>query len=164
MSKEEKKPWYKPSWAWFVLALPLIAIVGCINLIWLAGKHNDGVVADDYTRTGDEVTRLVARDQAAAKLGLRATGRIDVTGGVRLTLNQDVVGPLQLQLIHPTVAADDQAVSLKQVAGHDWRGLLARPLGEIRWEMALSDSKGQWRLRGEIKPGQTAELLLQPQP
>ncbi|MBB5190537.1 hypothetical protein HNQ50_001259 [Silvimonas terrae] len=161
---QEKKPWYKPSWAWFVLALPLIAILGCINLIWLAGKHNDGAVADDYTRTGDEVTQVVARDQFAARLGLRAEGGIDEHGQVHFTLNQTAAGPLQLRLIHPTVAANDQQIVLKDMGAQNWQGQLAHPLGEARWEMALVDGKNQWRLRGQIKPGQKTGWLLQPRP
>ncbi|GGP19130.1 FixH family protein [Silvimonas iriomotensis] len=161
-SSPEKRPWYKQPWAWFILLLPVIAIVGCINLIWLAGKHSDGVVADDYTRTGDEVTQVLARDQAAARLGLRATATIDAQGLARIELNQPVAGPLQLKLLHPTVARNDQAASLSDQGNHLWQGQLAHPPGAVRWDVELSDNKNTWRLRGQMKPGQSGKLVLSP--
>ncbi|WP_188687661.1 FixH family protein [Silvimonas amylolytica] len=160
----EKKPWYRQPWAWFVLLLPLIAIAGCINLIWLAGKHNDGAVADDYTKTGDEVTRLQARDRTATRLGLTAFAEINARGLVKVVPSQPVAGPLQFRLLHPTVANNDQVVVLSDGGDHVWQGALPHPLGVVRWDIELSDSKGTWRLRGQIKPGQTGSLVLQPSP
>lgn len=161
--QQQKKPWYKSPWAWFILMFPIAAILGCINMIWIAAKSNDGAVVDDYARQGEEVTKVVARDQAAARLGLNAHFTMDADRQtIHLTLNKPVGDALRLQFVHPTRSELDQKAQLRVQTTTEFTGKLNNPLGNARWGLDLSDSEGHWRLQGSFKPDQTLAVALQP--
>ncbi|WP_283149541.1 FixH family protein [Silvimonas soli] len=161
--QQQKKPWYKSPWAWFILMFPIAAILGCINMIWIAAKSNDGTVVDDYAKQGEEVTKVVARDQAAARLGLNAHFTMDADRQtIHLVLNKPVGDVLRLQFVHPTRSELDQKVQLKAQSATDFIGKLPGSLGNARWGLDLADNANQWRLQGSFKPEQSLSAPLRP--
>ena len=157
-----KRPWYKSIWLWFLLAFPIAAILGCIQMILVATHNNDGSVADDFSKMGDEVTRNAGRDEAAAKLGLTANLSVDASGqNVQIVLNKPVQGALQLQLLNPTRANLDQKLPLVVAGANHYSAVLTQKLAQPRWDVVVADTAGHWRLKGEIdlKTGNTATLI-----
>src|SRR5690606_5287677 len=98
-------------------------------MVFIAFKHADTVVIDDYYREGLAINQRLAQDEAARRLGLAAGLHIDtVTGEVLATLDGAIEAPdsLRLLLIHPLDADRDQALTLARIAGGRYRGDLER--------------------------------------
>lgn len=161
----KKSPWYKSIWLWFLLAFPIIAILGCIQMILTAAHNNDGAVADDFSKLGDEITRNAARDDAAAKLGLTAEMKLDAaTQMLTVQLNKPVQGALQLQLLNPTRANLDQKIALKAAGDNRYSGMLTQKLEQPRWNIELADQPSHWRLKGTLDLKQASSVNLIPTP
>jgi hypothetical protein len=164
MDKHEAKaaPWYRFSFMWLVVALPLVSVVLGIGLLVVAIRTDDGLVADDYYRRGKEINLVLARDRAAAALGLSADLEIDaVTGLVRARLRStrgaEMPAQIELKFMHATRAGFDQTLALARTpAGFYQAG--AGALAPGRWDVELAAA--DWRLVGELRApaGTRAEL------
>lgn len=146
-------PWYKYFWPWFFIMMPLITVVAGISMIVIASYEPDGLVSDDYYKRGLAINRVLERDRRAAALGLQATGRIDVEKKlVFLTLDGRLALPtsLQLSILHPTQARQDQIVVLqRQGDSNEYMGVLTG-IGAGDWHMMLQPDDGEWRLPGRM--------------
>ena len=43
----DSKPWYRQPWVWFLIALPMTAVVGGLVTMYIAATTSDGLVVDD---------------------------------------------------------------------------------------------------------------------
>lgn len=156
MQPDSPQPWYKVSVMWLVIAAPLAAVLGGFATLYLAITTRDGMVVDDYYRHGKEINRVLALDQAAARLGLQAVLELDsATRSVRIVLAGSVPAPgsLELSLMHATRSGFDRQLTLLRTADGSYRGVLpALPPGG--WNVQLSAD--DWRLVGRLSlPGST---------
>ncbi len=163
-----QKPWYKYWLLWAAMVPPAAAVIGGLVTAWLAGGPPD-LVVDDYGEIALATQQRLERDQLARSLGLSAWLTVEpgrqpdtpATVLVRLSAEgKPYTRPvsLQLQVIHPTTAAKDQALELKRVDDH-YAGRLHWP--QTRYYLQLSDPASRWRLIGETRGGQR-QLALQP--
>ncbi len=143
------KPWYRQFWPWFIMALPASAVIAGIATLIIAVKNQDSLVRDDWYKEGRAINQNMARDEAAAKLGIVADIRMDaLTGEVNVSLQEKTAlqkspEQLQLALSHPTQAeADQHLVLLKKPDGH-YHGQLQAAL-HGRFDIELGDA--DWRL------------------
>lgn len=158
--REDKLPWYRQFWPWFLIALPGSAVVASLYTLSLAVQSSDSLVVD-ATDGMDVVTkRHLAAEAAAASLGLVATVAIDAHSGaigVSLDGTPAAGAPAALRLLfsHPTLAARDRQVTLYRApvaadGGPAWAGhLVTVPDG--RWYLVLApdgDTAQSWRLSG----------------
>jgi hypothetical protein len=157
---ESARPWYKEFWPWFVMLFPASAVVGGIATYYVATQNNDGVVEDDYYKQGMTINRTLARDQAAASIGL--AGQLRLAGGeASLVLTGNVAqwpDSLRLRILHPTRAGMDQTVVLASRGG----GRYAAPCqlsGAAKWNLLLEDDHKNWRLAGHIETGRSEAAL-----
>jgi hypothetical protein len=157
-------PWYREPWPWLLMLGPALVIVAGSYTLWLAVSTSDGLVADDYYKQGLAINRRLARDDAAARLGLAAT--VHAEGGaiaVRLTHNPGlgVTWPatLTLTLLHPTRAGLDQSIVLARSAEGDYEGRMAA-LAPGRWNVAIEYR--DWRLTGQGDAPFIDGVLLRP--
>ncbi|MDX9707411.1 MAG: FixH family protein [Azospira sp.] len=152
------KPWYREPWPWLLMAGPAIVVVAGFITAWLAVKSYDGLVEDDYYKQGLAVSQRLARDQAAADLGIGGELMAGENGqDLRLFLSGNAEGTppqsLQLRVVHPTRAGADQTVILKREAAGFYTGRLATPLqGSGRWHVMLEDEARGWRIAGDWLP------------
>ncbi|GAA5157561.1 FixH family protein [Viridibacterium curvum] len=155
------KPWYREPWPWFLMSLPVTAVLAGIVTTVYAVRTNDGVVADDYYKQGLAINQTLARDDMAAQLGLRAS--LDVVDGmaqVSLSGKDGVTLPteLRLTLSHPTRQGGDQQVVLKRT-GAAYRGELVLQGSGLR-TVILEDAMRSWRLSAGVQlPATGTELL-----
>jgi len=163
LARTDTKPWYRHFWPWFIIALPATVVVAGISMVFIAFKHADTVVIDDYYREGLAINQRLAQDEAAARLGLAAELRVDlVTGEVLASLDgaHPASDGLRLLLIHPVDADRDQTLTLTPVAGGRYRGELQQaPRG--RYYLRLKPAADPlWRLLGEadFSAGNTVRL------
>lgn len=144
------KPWYREPWPWLLMLAPLAAVLMGVVMVVLAGRSQDGLVADDYYRQGLAINRTLDRERHAA--ALHVSGRLEFSPDrtrVRLLLGQDGELPaaLQLTFVHPTRAGLDQRIELIRTAPGAFAGELRAPIAG-RWLFTLEDQARSWRVSG----------------
>lgn len=155
-------PWYRQFWPWFLIVLPMSAVIAGLTTLAIAIETRDSLVVDDYAKIGLATQQMLTRDEAAARLGVNANISFDRAGGhVTLTLG----GPaavrepvLKLRLIHPTQEALDRSVELAIGPDGRYYGGFKAPLAG-RWGLRLEPQDRHWRLTGEIAPGMETVAL-----
>jgi uncharacterized protein len=152
MTIVKNQPWYREPWPWFLILLPMSAVVASMITIWLAVKSADGLVEDDYYKQGIGINKILDRDQAAENLHLGANLAIDGTGKiltVKFTGNlKTMPETLLLSLLHPTQAGHDQRITLQKRSAGVY--IAASPsLSNVRWRVILEAPQGGWRLAGQ---------------
>ncbi len=147
----DTKPWYRHFWPWFLMALPASVVVAALWTGYIANKHADDLVVDEYYKDGLAINVQLAKKQRAAELGLSA----------RLRFNGDLVtvelsGPvkdsgLRLLLSHPMEADRDFALPLVRVAPGVYRGSLEQAIAP-HWHWTLQGlRRDDWRLDGDVQ-------------
>jgi hypothetical protein len=161
-ASQAKTPWHRVPFVWLLIALPLAAVVGSFTTLWLAIRSDDGLVEDDYYRRGKEINRVLARDRAAAGLGL--TGKVEFDAirrqlVVRLDAREDMTLPpqVELKLLHATRAGLDRVLILPRHRGATYDMPLP-VLAPGRWNLQLAAQ--DWRLTGMLSvPGEGRATL-----
>jgi len=143
-------PWYRQFWPWFLIAIPVMTVIAGISMIIIAMDKPDGMVVDDYYKTGLAINMTLARDKQAESLGLQAVGRIDRTNKqVHLTLHgRNSEKKLRLTLTHPTASQQDIVISLLAAENNNlFSGQLPELPQEKRY-ILLEPVDQSWRLTG----------------
>jgi hypothetical protein len=157
-------PWYRHRWPWFLMLAPATALVVGFYSLWLSIKTADALVADDPYREGTLINQDIRRDEAAHRLGLAGTLALsDHQLRVSLQAGQSAEFPssLSLQFIHATRAGMDQHLTLQRDTNGEFLGTLpSLPAG--RWNVALQDPAGKWRLSGSWQAPQQTLMRLAP--
>ena len=146
-------------WPWLLMAGPALVLLAGVATTWIAFRHEDGLVADDYYRRGLAINRDLGRIQFAADRNLRARVSVGESAiRVWLTGQTDLPDRVTLRLIHPVRASEDLVLSVTRQPGGWYEGSFGiRSIGGLRWSMSLEDEAGQWRLTGRLS---TTESVL----
>lgn len=158
------RPWHKQFWPWFLVAVPMAAVIGGLVTLYIAMTNIDGLVVDDYYKQGLAINRTLARDTKAQELGLAALARIDLdTNRVHLQLagDRETLDPeaLRLLLVHPTRSNMDITLDLKWM-GHGSYISELPALAAGKWHLLLEPKSLEWRLTGRVDlPGESAVRL-----
>jgi hypothetical protein len=142
------KPWYREPWPWLLMSGPAAVIVAGGVTMWLAFASADGLVAEDYYRQGLAINRVLAREEAARKLGLDAAVAFR-DGKIRVDLKGQAPEALFVRLAHATRAGFDQRLRLVPVGGGLYEAALP-PLAPGHWHVTIEDPRGAWRIVKEI--------------
>lgn len=141
-------PWYRERWPWILMAGPAAVVVAGGITMWIAFSTNDGLVAEDYYKQGLAINKLIAREEAARKLGIAVSISL---GKNKLTVNLKGEAPpaLFVHLAHATRAGHDLRLRLAPSG----RGVYEAPLPPLpagRWHVAIEDPRRAWRVEREI--------------
>lgn len=60
-------PWWRYPHVWLVIAGPALVVVAALVTAWIAVRHPDPVLAEDYYRRGIEINKTLAAEQKAGK-------------------------------------------------------------------------------------------------
>ncbi len=156
--------WYRVPFVWLLIALPLTAVVAGFTTLWLAIQSDDGVVEDDYYRQGKEINRVLARDQAAAKLGLESTLELNAAQhelALRLRAKPETKFPqaVEIRFLHATRAGLDRSLIVPRNGDGSYRAPLPQ-LAPGHWNVQLAAN--DWRLTGSLRVPGAATLVLRP--
>ena len=145
-------PWYRQFWPWFLFGLPGLVVIAGLSTWWIAARHADHLVADDYYKQGLAINREIGRQQLAQKLQIEAVLSFGEEW-VRASLNNKVAPPaLLLTLSHNMNANLDFSLQLAQIQPGLYQAPLPHAL-QHRWHYRLEPlgTPGQlWRLDGEL--------------
>lgn len=146
-------PWYRHFWVWFIVLLLSAVVIGSVFFVFIAARHADDLVVDDYYKSGLAINRKLEKEQRAAALKLTATPHF--TGNqVVVELSQSWPEPrLRLSLSHPVDADQDVEIELVLEADGRYHGDFAAP-PPFHWHWQLeSIGPDAWRLGGTVQPG-----------
>lgn len=168
-STVDLSPWYKQFWPWVLIALPLISIVAGLSTLYIAVVNKDALVIEKWRKDGKAIHSVNTGLRAASDFGLSGTVKIDnLTGEIFLTLLSQKSAhnisaervtfhypeTLLLKIVHPTLSARDQYLSLSSTSSHAYRGQLDQ-LIEGKRSLYLSDVEESWQIKFKMNfPGQ----------
>jgi hypothetical protein len=147
------KPWYRQYWPWYLISIPLLSVIATGIMMAYAINHQDALVVDNYYKQGLAINRTLARQRAAAKLGLEARAQYDAALGmlsIRLHGRRVVTPPkLTLLFAHATLAHRDYQVKLSRQGDGVYRAHLPH-LRSGNWDLMLEPEDESWRLDAHL--------------
>ncbi len=153
--------WYREPMMWLVIGIPAVMVAASLVLVVIAVRVGaDESLPVDVRRTAQIQQEDLRADRAAIDLGLRGSLVIDPATGavsVRLAPLPDDVATLDLALIHPGRAAQDQHLALVR-SGERFLGRVPLPLPAV-WSVQVSAGDGAWRVAGRYERGQVETPL-----
>lgn len=159
--REDTEPWYRQFWPWFLIALPGSVVIAALTTVYIANRHADDLVVDDYYKSGLAINRRIEKQQAAADQNLSA--KIMILGDfIEVRLNAKTTPPaLQLRLSHPLEADRDFTLLLKRTTAGAFQAALPVTLG-ANWHWSLLDEDETWRLNGSLTLAEFLDLGVAP--
>ena len=148
---QDTKPWYRHFWPWFLITLPATVVVAGLWTAYIASRHADDLVVDEYYKDGLAINVQLAKKQRASELGLSA--RLHISGDI---VTVELSGPvrdsgLRLLLSHPLEADRDFSVPLVRVGKGLYRGSLNQEVIP-HWHWILQGlRRDDWRLDGDVQ-------------
>ncbi len=161
LPREDSQPWYQQFWPWFLILLPASVVVAGLSTLFIANRHADDLVVDDYYKDGLAINRQLEKKQRADQLGISAT--LTFSGSwVDVRLAGPVTAPeLQLLLSHPLESDRDFEVALRRIDAGLYRGTLREKI-QPRWHWTLEGGGSEpWRLDGSVLAADIGDAALE---
>jgi len=149
LNSQPTNPWYKEFWPWMLLAVLGSSIIAGTTFLVLSITSYDGMVEDNYYKTGLAINQVIAQDHRATEMGMAARIRVDdLTGDINVDLSGEA-RPQRLLLTLTFPTRDDRDQQL-HVRGRHYVGQAPSQL-EYRWYLQLEPDvqDPEWRLQGE---------------
>lgn len=152
LPREDTLPWYRQFWPWFLIMLPASVVVAGLSTLYIANRHADDLVADEYYKEGLAINRQLEKKQRASALGIDARLHIAAEEIQVLLSGPESTQQLRLLMSHPLESDLDFTTMLIRSGQGEYRGRLQRPVAP-RWHWTLeSTTPDGWRLDGSITP------------
>ncbi|MDB2386761.1 FixH family protein [Shewanella sp.] len=144
------QPWYKQFWPWFLIILPLCAVVASINLLYLAIENQDSLVSEDYYKEGKGINRDLRKIKQAKQLGMNYLLELNDN---RIELSQEggekYQAALSVGFFHPTIADKD----FTEIVTADANGIYRIDIGQSLqgpWEIRIEGFDQTWRIQQRV--------------
>lgn len=156
----EQQAWYKQFWPWFLIILPMCAVIASFTTLKIALDNSDSLVAEEYYKKGKAINMDLSKIQYARQLGMQFL--LKVKDG-SITIEQHggpaYAAALDTHFYHPTIAERDFDKMLTQDASGLYR---ITPEKEISgfWEVRIESFDGKWRLQKRLELAEGKEHWL----
>lgn len=146
-------PWFRQFWPWFLILLPASVVVAALATLYIANRHADDLVADDYYKDGLAINRELEKIDRARTLGVDIKLRV-----LERQLRATVAGPvrddrLALRLSHPIEADRDVDLQLVRIGDGSYTAPLPGGV-DSRWHWLVEGGdKESWRVDGVLQAG-----------
>ncbi len=144
-------PWYKQFWPWFLIILPLCAVIASVNLLYLAIANKDSLVSEDYYKDGKRINMDLKKIKYAKQLGLQFEMLVDEnTLAITQHGGDAYAAALNVEFFHPTIK--DRDFTKLVTAGGDqvYRIELDAPITGS-WEVRLDGFDRKWRIQKRLE-------------
>ena len=61
LPREDTEPWYRQFWPWFIIMLPASVVVAGLSTWYIAHRHADDLVVDEYYKSGLAINRQLEK-------------------------------------------------------------------------------------------------------
>ncbi|GIU02278.1 FixH family protein [Shewanella algidipiscicola] len=152
--------WYKQFWPWFLIILPLCAVIASVNLLMVAIDTQDSLVSEDYYKDGKAINMDLRKIKHAKQLGLQFEMLVN-DDEIRIVQHggEAYLAALSISFFHPTLKQHD----FSQVATADgnqvYRIKLAEPISGA-WEVRLEGFDQTWRIQQRLDLKDDAQYWL----
>ena len=151
-------PWYTHRWPWLLMLGPATVLAGGAYVTWLATRHPDALVVDDYYKQGKAINQDLRRDRAATALGLSLRATYDPRAGSLSGRLVGQVAPFTIYLAHPTLPQRDLRLFVKPAP--DGSFSVALPgLERTHWQVVVEGALRDWRLAKGWDGVRTLEIV-----
>tara|TARA_R110001583_G_scaffold195499_1_gene374350 strand:+ start:8901 stop:9374 length:474 start_codon:yes stop_codon:yes gene_type:complete len=156
--KENKKSWFKQFWPWFLIALPMVAVVGSVSLVFTAMEHKPDMVVDDYYVKGKAINHDFALINKAAELNINAE-IVQTDKKLLITIKGlEDKSSISFSLFHSTLAKNDISAMLTANAGGHYIFESEQDLTG-KWTLRIEPFDKSWRLQKTVNlPSATINL------
>jgi len=149
---------------WLIIAFPLTSVLVGITIYVISSRTHDGLVQDDYYKKGKEINLTLARDQAAARDGLRAEITIDgnaqrVTALLTTRSKASLPTEITLRWLHATRSGFDLVQTLRYKSDGQYATTFPE-LAPGHWHVQMEAH--DWRLVGTMRVPQETRVSLMP--
>ncbi len=154
-------PWYKQFWPWFLIALPLSAVIGSFTTLYVFTQHSVSLVAQDYYTKGKAINLDLSKVHIANSFSLQAQIVSD-SDQVILTLDKGQLANYPALLVtftHRTLADRDFIRSVTPDASGRYRMRSPAPI-EGPWFVEVEPITKEWLLQGKVNFPSTAPTRL----
>lgn len=162
-SYEQALPWYKQFWPWFLISIPLSAVVAGIITIYISIQSKDDLVNEQYYKRGIAINHDFAQAKRAHELNLEGDLSIDAKQHqLKINLSQDIgLNPLTLRFRHAAFEKHDFSLTVTPINSHTL--ITPKPnLAQGKWYIYLESTEQSWLLRGRLNWPEQNQLILQP--
>ena len=150
LPREDTLPWYRQFWPWFLIMLPASVVVAGLSTLYIANRHADDLVADEYYKKGLAINRQLEKKERATDRDIGAMLRIEGEDVRVLLSGQESTQQLSLQMSHPFESDLDFTTLLIRSGPGQYRGRLQQPVAP-RWHWTLESlTPDGWRLDGSV--------------
>ena len=150
MQTKEKKSWFKQFWPWFLIILPLVAVVAGISTLMIASDNKPEMVVDDYYKTGKAINADLSLLKKAKELGISAIVEQQQDGLLITLTGLDSNTSISFSLFHSTQAKRDKITMLTAAADGSYHFETAQVL-DGKWTLRLEPFDKKWRLQKSVK-------------
>jgi hypothetical protein len=146
----DTQPWHQQFWPWFLIFLPASVVVAGFVTLYIANKHSDDLVTDDYYKNGLAINRQIEKIERATALGISATLQMSEHSVAVTVAGAVEADTLTLYLSHPMEADRDMTIELVRVEPGFYAGTLEQTAFS-RWHWTLENpGEPRWRLNGSV--------------
>ena len=157
---KQPQSWYKQFWPWFLIILPLCAVVASINLLFLAIDNKDALVSEDYYKDGKRINMDLKKIKYAKQLGIQFELQVD---DELLTIIQhggeEYLAALKVEFYHPTIESRDFKQLVTADGDNAYRVSLGEPITGA-WEVILEGYDQSWRIQKRLQISDDTEYWL----
>jgi len=143
-------PWYKQFWPWFLILLPLSAVIGSFATLIVFSNNSVEIVVDDYYKKGKAINMDLKKFEQAKAQGLSFAITLDDNTLYLQKQSGELASQaaLTLAFYHPTMSARD--FSLQLVADANGRYSAAvEQLPEGKWQLLLQPFDQSWKMKAQ---------------
>lgn len=146
MKNNNKKAWFKQFWPWFLIILPLSAVIAGISTVIIAVNHKPDMVVDDYYKKGKAINHDLTLIKKARANNISASM---TQSGNELIIDLKGVqekSSIQLFLYHSTQAERDLSQLLTADGSGHYRYQSEQSLTG-KWQIRIEPFDKSWRLQ-----------------
>lgn len=145
------QPWYKQFWPWFLIILPMCAVVASFATLFIAIDNSDSLVAQEYYKDGKAINMDLAKETYAKQIGMNFLLSVNKK---QLQITQEggpeYLAGLSVKFYHPTIEEKDFSLLATADANKIYRINLENDIAGT-WEVRLESYDSKWRIHRKLK-------------
>lgn len=150
MQTNTKKSWFKQFWPWFLIILPMTAVVASISTLIIASDNKPEMVVDDYYKTGKAINADLSLLAKAKELGISGLVTQQKDGLLIKLDGLKTNASISFYLYHSTQSKRDKTQMLTANANGDYHYETEDSLTG-KWTLRIEPFDKQWRLQQAVQ-------------